>query len=150
MWYISLFLNLVTSNGGVKLVPHNYWSRIIRPKKIVVLQFVSLNEDACPQNRKPISLPSSISSTYTAHKMKLSIKNLFSKCHQIRSFLWIWSHLLKKSLMENFIFCAVLLSLISTLIIPLKDLTWLRKPVANNNSFSVKFSFSTYYGATSN
>ena len=39
--------------------------------------------------------------------MKLSIKNFFSKCDQIRSFLQIWSHLLKKSLIENFIFCAV-------------------------------------------
>ena len=45
---------------------------------------------------------------YTAQKMKFSIKDLFSKCDQIHSFLWIWSHLLKKSLMENFIFCAVL------------------------------------------
>ena len=39
--------------------------------------------------------------------MKFSIKNLSSKCDQIRSFLRIGSHLLKKSLMENFIFCAV-------------------------------------------
>ena len=39
--------------------------------------------------------------------MKLSIKDFFSKCDQIRSSLRIWSHLLKKSLMENFIFCAV-------------------------------------------
>ena len=31
----------------------------------------------------------------TPQKMKLSIKDFF---------LWIWSHLLKKSLMENFIF----------------------------------------------
>ena len=38
-------------------------------------------------------------------KMKFSIKDFFSKCDQIRSFLWIWSHLLNKSLMENFIFC---------------------------------------------
>ena len=45
---------------------------------------------------------------YTAQKMKFSIKDFFSKCQQIRSFLRIWSHLLKKSLMENFIFCAVL------------------------------------------
>ena len=37
--------------------------------------------------------------------MKVSIKDFFSKCDQIRSFLWIWSHLLKKSVMENFIFC---------------------------------------------
>ena len=41
--------------------------------------------------------------------MKLSIKDFFGKCHQIRSFLRILSHLLKKSLMENFIFCAVYL-----------------------------------------
>ena len=39
--------------------------------------------------------------------MKFSIKDLFSKCDQIRRKLRIWSHLLKKSLMENFIFCAV-------------------------------------------
>ena len=43
----------------------------------------------------------------TVQKMKFSVKDLFSKCDQIRSFLMIWSHLLKKSLMENFIFCAV-------------------------------------------
>ena len=41
----------------------------------------------------------------TAQKMKFSIKDFFSKCDQIRSFLRICSHLLKKSLMENFIFC---------------------------------------------
>ena len=39
--------------------------------------------------------------------MKFSIKDFFSKYDQIRSFLRIWSHLLRKSLMENFIFCAV-------------------------------------------
>ena len=43
----------------------------------------------------------------TAQKMKFSIKDFFSKCDQIRRKLRIWSHLLKKSLMENFIFCAV-------------------------------------------
>ena len=37
--------------------------------------------------------------------MKFSIKDFFSKCDQIRRKLRIWSHLLKKSLMENFIFC---------------------------------------------
>ena len=36
--------------------------------------------------------------------MKVSNKDFFSKCDQIRSFLRIWSHLLKKYLMENFIF----------------------------------------------
>ena len=39
--------------------------------------------------------------------MKFTIKDLFSKCDQIRRFLWIWSHLLKKPLMENLIFSAV-------------------------------------------
>ena len=36
--------------------------------------------------------------------MKLSIKDFFSKYEQIPGCLHIWSHLLKKSLMENFIF----------------------------------------------
>ena len=40
----------------------------------------------------------------TAQKMKFPIKNFSSKYDQIRSFLWIWSHLLEKSLMGNFIF----------------------------------------------
>ena len=48
-----------------------------------------------------------ISKMYTAQKMKFSNKDFFSKCDQIRSFLRSWSHLLKKYLMENFIFCAV-------------------------------------------
>ena len=42
--------------------------------------------------------------TKNAQKMTLSIKNFFSKCDQIRRKLRIWSHLLKKSLMQNFIF----------------------------------------------
>ena len=48
-----------------------------------------------------------VSETDTAQKMKFSIKDSFSKCDQIRSFLRIWSHLRKKSLMKNLIFCAV-------------------------------------------
>ena len=43
----------------------------------------------------------------TAQKMKFSIKYIFSECDQIRRKLRIWSNLLEKSLMENFIFCAV-------------------------------------------
>ena len=49
-------------------------------------------------DRKLVSSVSSyLNVLYTAQKMKFSVKG----------FLWIWSHLLKKSLMENFIFCAV-------------------------------------------
>ena len=42
--------------------------------------------------------------------MKFSIRDFFGKCDQIRRKLPIWSHLLKKSLMENFIFCAMYLA----------------------------------------
>ena len=43
----------------------------------------------------------------TAQKMKFSIKDFFSKCDQIRRKLRIWSHLLKNSIIQNFIFRAV-------------------------------------------
>ena len=46
--------------------------------------------------------------------MKFFIEDFFSKCDQIRSFLRIWSHLLKKSLMENFIFGPVKVLIKST------------------------------------
>ena len=39
--------------------------------------------------------------------MKFSIRDFFSKCDQICRKLRTWSHLLKKSLMEHFMFCAV-------------------------------------------
>ena len=45
----------------------------------------------------------------TQHKKKkFSINDFFSKCDQNRSLLWIWSHLLKKSLTENLIFYVAL------------------------------------------
>ena len=40
-------------------------------------------------------------------KINFSINDFSSKCDQIRWKLRIWSHLLEKSLMENFIFRAV-------------------------------------------
>ena len=43
----------------------------------------------------------------TAQKVKFSIKDFFSKCDEIYSFLRICSYLLKQYLMENFIFCAM-------------------------------------------
>ena len=48
-----------------------------------------------------------LSLTYTTQTIKFSIMDFFSKCDQIHRKLRIWSHLLKKSLMENFIFCVV-------------------------------------------
>ena len=55
-----------------------------------------------------VKIKKSFLSAITAQKMKFSIKDFFSKCDQIRRKLRIWSHLLKKSLIENFICCAVL------------------------------------------
>ena len=49
--------------------------------------------------------------------MKFSIKDLFTKCDQIGRKLQIWSHLLKKSLIENFIFGAVCIHLINSTVI---------------------------------
>ena len=43
----------------------------------------------------------------TAQKRKLFIQNFVSNCDQFCWNLRIWSYLLKKSSMENFIFCAV-------------------------------------------
>ena len=46
---------------------------------------------------------------FTVQKMKFSIKYFSGKCDQICRKLRIWSHLLEKSLMENFIFYAVII-----------------------------------------
>ena len=51
-----------------------------------------------------IIVPETQQTNHTAQKMKFFIKNFFSKCDQIRRKPRVWSHLLKKSLMENFIF----------------------------------------------
>ena len=46
-----------------------------------------------------------MASYITEQNMKFVIKHFFSKCDQVRSFMW--SYLLNKSLMENLIFGAV-------------------------------------------
>ena len=51
----------------------------------------------------------SVSRTHCT-KIKVSIKDFFSKYDQIRRKLRIWSHLAQKPLMENLILCAVTLS----------------------------------------
>ena len=43
--------------------------------------------------------------------MKLPIKDFVSKCNQIRRKLQIWSLILKKSLMENFLLCTVIITI---------------------------------------
>ena len=75
--------------------------------KLIFLLFLKTNHDAPPQlPPMPCWFPPNFSvytlpATPTAQKMKFSIIDFFSKCDHI------WSHLLKLSVMENFIFCAV-------------------------------------------
>ena len=53
---------------------------------------------------------------FIIQKIKFSTNTFFSKREQIRSFLQIWSDLLKKSLLENLILCAVVYSILQKLI----------------------------------
>ena len=50
---------------------------------------------------------------WNTQKLKFPIKDFLSKCDQIPRKLRIWSHLLKKPLMEIFIFCAVMVKTLS-------------------------------------
>ena len=47
-----------------------------------------------------------MNSINTAQKIKFSIKNFFNKCDQVCRELRIWSDLLEKFLIENFVFYA--------------------------------------------
>ena len=61
-----------------------------------------------PSGQQPSSQTlQEFSVNYTAQKIKFSSEVFFSKCDQIRRKMRIWSHLLKKSLIGNFIVCAV-------------------------------------------
>ena len=57
--------------------------------------------------QKPVFVAFAMASYYHYTKNEVSVKDFFGKSDQIRSFLRIWSRLWKKSLMENFIFCAM-------------------------------------------
>ena len=72
----------------------NVWNEFIEVKLSIKFQIDSID----------ISI---ILVTITAQKMKFSIRDFFSKYDQIRRKGRIWSHLLKKFLMENFYFCVV-------------------------------------------
>ena len=73
------------------------------------------------------------SSFIAAQKTNFFIKDFFNKCDQIRSKLPIWSHLPKKSLMENFIFCTVYQSDYNVLFRGDKIWHWLNKIWINSN-----------------
>ena len=75
------------------------------------------------QLRQVIILPSfviidiAVVEIYTAQEMKFTVKDFFSIYDQSCRKLQIWSHLLKKSLMENFIFCVVMMVLVSHMVL---------------------------------
>ena len=67
-------------------------------------------KEVIPEKRKSWKLKNMVAVRQVIHsqKMKFYIKDFFSKCDLILSFLQIWSHLLKKSFIhQNFIFCVV-------------------------------------------
>ena len=97
-WFFTK-IGVWPQNNCKKTIFGNFW----------ILFFSFSNGKEIMELQRSISdLAKYIWGSYTAQKMKFSIQNFFSKFDRIRSFLLIWSHLLKKSLMENFIFCAVL------------------------------------------
>ena len=71
------------------------------------MQFIVMADFKCFSCSVPKVHSEYCQASMTAQKMKFSVKDFISKCDQIRCFQRIWSHLLKKSLMENFSFCAV-------------------------------------------
>ena len=77
---------------------------------LYLLLFSSISHFLFVNVQKFTYFPLTATRSYTAQKMKFSINGFFSKCDQIRRKLRIWSHSLKKSLMENLIFCEVLTS----------------------------------------
>ena len=94
----SSFIELVLQNNQLNGIL--YYCPIVTSKTFVQL---------IGNRQKKFTIASLQQKSYTAQKMKFFVKDFFNKCDQICSF-QIWSHLLIKSLMENFVFCAVLTS----------------------------------------
>ena len=70
---------------------------------LTLLMFRGANVNCVDKkDRRPIHYAAFMGKTHTTQKMKLSIKDFFSKCDKIRRKLQIWSYLLKKFLMEDF------------------------------------------------
>ena len=89
----------------IKVKKLNIWKRLSPAPKKVFLPHLGFGLKVC----KFCSHYNSESVLKGPHytKTKFSITDFFSKCYQIHCFLQIWSHLLKKPVIENFIFYAV-------------------------------------------
>ena len=75
--------------------------RITKCGKVILLQGVT---DCYYKVHQVLQTLLSDFRIFNAQNLNFSIKDFFSKCDQICSFLLIWSNLLKKSLMEYLIF----------------------------------------------
>ena len=105
LWRSAYFAPTYTNKAKSNTKPNQNTERGRAPKSELILEHV-FNKVRSTMKAICIRMLPGLS-VFTAQKMKFSIMDFFSKCNQIRRFLWNWSHLLKKSLMENLIFCAV-------------------------------------------
>ena len=75
---------------------------------------------------------------------KFPIKYFFSKCDQIRRFFRIWSYLLKKSLMVNFIFLCSNLYWDNFMKMSTMNSNFIVIPVNTREILNIKFSFALH------
>ena len=106
---INLFLLIFMTGFFISVKPYFHVKRwALNFKSISFRHLINFSNFA--NNFQYIFIDYCFGVAFAAQKMKFPIKNFFSKYDQIRRKLHIyctWSHLLKKSLMENLIFCAV-------------------------------------------
>ena len=113
--YVSKIENRITFK-----IKTGYFLELLMPDSIKLLGNTksNINKDKISEITQVVLVDCNIvnndyhhdSRVYTFHctkKLKVSIKDFFSKCDQTHRKLRTWSYLLKKSLMENFIFCPV-------------------------------------------
>ena len=84
--------------------------KMINQKFCRLYLILFLRSNAIAYFTQVISYHEYLNEVFTLHKKtKFSIKDFSSKYDRMYCSLRIWSHLLEKSLMGNFIFCAVLI-----------------------------------------
>ena len=101
-------LPLITSISKYSSVKHHFLYGFRNKKSLTGLSkcFLMKSHKEISHKELCFQIPNRILGI-TAQKMKFPIKDFFGKFDQISTSVRIWSHLLKKSLMESFIFCAV-------------------------------------------
>lgn len=85
----------------ISILSHPSKGKNIFPVRIF---WFDLSNTDLPQKKYMMAIHFTSTCTCTAHKMKFSSMEIFSKCDQTDVTLRIWSKLLKKSKIENFYF----------------------------------------------